>query len=246
MTFVKKLPTFFTISNLLFGILAIILAISEDLREYSVLLIILSMLLDGVDGRIARRFNAQSDFGKELDSLSDVISFGLAPAIIVYMTIADELNIALNAPFLAVCLIVAVFPICGVLRLARFNILTTPSLPYFDGLPITAAGTILACLSSLLQSQYILLPSLLVLSYLMISHVKYPSFKKKIVPKTVYLSAILFLLFFLYRKFTTDPLHAVVVVVTLPLVFYVLYGFKMTFDYRRNIDEDEHGVEIKK
>ena len=82
------------------------------------MMVIIAMLMDGVDGRVARALNAQSEFGKELDSLSDVISFGVAPAFIMYGVAFQELN------QLTAWIITALFPICGALRFARFNVIS--------------------------------------------------------------------------------------------------------------------------
>lgn len=76
--FARALPSFFTIGNLFLGIISIILAVQSE-WQYAAIMVIIGMLLDGLDGRVARMLNTQSEFGKELDSLSDVISFGVAP-----------------------------------------------------------------------------------------------------------------------------------------------------------------------
>ena len=75
----RALPSVFTIGNLFLGIISIIVAFQNNFK-IAAILVIIGMLLDGLDGRVARALNAQSEFGKELDSLSDVISFGVAPA----------------------------------------------------------------------------------------------------------------------------------------------------------------------
>jgi CDP-diacylglycerol--serine O-phosphatidyltransferase len=135
----KSIPSLFTIGNLFLGIIAIILVFNEK-PDYAAMMVIIAMLLDGVDGRVARALNAQSDFGKELDSLSDVISFGVAPAFIMYVVAFQGVNEA------AAWIITAIFPICGALRLARFNVIAgVPG--YFVGLPIPAAGGVLATLA---------------------------------------------------------------------------------------------------
>lgn len=132
----KSIPSLFTIGNLFLGIISIMLAFHDD-YNLAALMIIIAMLLDGLDGRVARALNAQSEFGKELDSLSDVISFGVAPAFIMYAVAFTDSN-----PVLA-CIVTAIFPICGALRLARFNV--KDGIPgYFIGLPIPAAGGV-AC-----------------------------------------------------------------------------------------------------
>jgi len=122
--------------------------------------------------------NAQSEFGKELDSLSDVISFGVAPAFIMYQAAFQGISPALA------WIVTAIFPICGALRLARFNVID--GIPgYFIGLPIPAAGGVLATLA-LFQNELhysLLLISTVALSFLMVSNMKYPNFKKLGLPK---------------------------------------------------------------
>jgi len=176
----KSIPNLFTIGNLGLGVIAIILAFNNETNSSNTaaLLVIIAMLLDGLDGRVARALNAQSEFGKELDSLSDVISFGVAPAFIMYQAAFQGISPALA------WIVTAIFPICGALRLARFNVID--GIPgYFIGLPIPAAGGVLATLA-LFQSELhysLLLLSTLALSFLMVSNMKYPNFKKLGLPR---------------------------------------------------------------
>lgn len=213
----RALPSVFTIGNLFLGIISIIVAFQGNF-EWAALLVIIGMLLDGLDGRVARMLNAQSEFGKELDSLSDVISFGVAPAFIMYGVILNELGWVGTV-------ITAIFPICGALRLARFNV-ATGSPNYFIGLPITAAGGVLATLAlyhDIMPSPMVTLPLfMLFLAYLMVSNVKYPNFKKVGVPKSAYyvVPAILLIVigvFVFYPEFANR-------LVFLPLAIYALYG----------------------
>lgn len=122
----KFIPSVLTLSNLLCGFIGIILA---DIF-WSPLLLLLCFLFDSLDGAAARYFNAQSDFGKELDSLADVVSFGVLPAV-MYLELSPfpENNILA----LIVCGLIVV---AGATRLAKFNI--SDSKPYFRGLPIPA------------------------------------------------------------------------------------------------------------
>jgi CDP-diacylglycerol--serine O-phosphatidyltransferase len=169
----------FTIGNLVLGIISIILSFNGEVNN-AALLVIIAMLLDGLDGRVARALNVTSEFGKELDSLSDVISFGVAPAFIMYQAAFMEPNIPSAVAWIAT----AIFPICGALRLARFNVIEgVPG--YFIGLPIPAAGGVLATLALFHHEVHVslLLASTLALSFLMISNMKYPNFKKLGLPK---------------------------------------------------------------
>lgn len=122
-----------TIGNLSFGGAAIMATLNES-YSYSVLFIFIAALLDRFDGMVARKLGQESELGKQLDSMSDIISFGVAPAILIYMVDLFE--------FGTVGMIIAIIYIAsGAFRLARFNIMESNG--YFTGLPITAAGTIL-------------------------------------------------------------------------------------------------------
>lgn len=217
--FVKALPNMLTVSNLFLGIVAIIFAFQGDQYvDYAAITVIIGMLMDGLDGRVARMLNAQSEFGKELDSLSDVITFGVAPAFIMYVVTLQNLE-------LIGILITAVFPICGALRLARFNV--QAGVPgYFIGLPITAAGGVLATLALYHEvfNVALLAGSMLLLAFLMVSRVKYPNFKKVGIPKSAYwiTPLIIALVVLLALRFPEQFPK----VVFLPLAFYALYGIK--------------------
>ena len=127
------LPSLFTVGNMFFGYYAIILA-SKHNFEWAVTMVILAGILDGLDGRIARMTGTTSEFGKELDSLSDFLSFGLAPALVLYHWGFAELG---KAGWFLVFLL----PVAGALRLARFNVQSaTGDKRYFVGLPIPAAA----------------------------------------------------------------------------------------------------------
>ena len=122
-----------TIVNMSFGGAAIMATLNEY-YNYSVLFIFIAAFLDRYDGKVARKFNQESDLGKQLDSMADVISFGVAPALLMYEVALTDFGVV--GMFMAVLYIA-----CGALRLARFNVMDTAG--YFVGLPITAAGTLL-------------------------------------------------------------------------------------------------------
>ncbi|WP_242848943.1 CDP-diacylglycerol--serine O-phosphatidyltransferase [Syntrophomonas palmitatica] len=124
--------------------------------------------MDGMDGRIARRFNSTSEFGRELDSLCDLVSFGVAPAVLLYAQVLDY-----HTGWLG--LLAAVFYIgCGAYRLARFNVLKIDD--YFVGIPITLAGALMAFVSIGAQTLGFIFTiiSLLIVSFLMISTIRIP------------------------------------------------------------------------
>lgn len=235
--FARALPSCFTVGNLFLGIMSIILAYQQQ-WQYAAIMVIIGMLLDGLDGRVARMLNTQSEFGKELDSLSDVISFGVAPAMIMYVSVLKHAGP--EGWFLT-----AIFPICGALRLARFNV--HPGEPgYFIGLPITAAGGILATMAlynEYIENHYILMLGMLFLSYLMVSQIKYPAFKKMKFSKIAYVVAILFIIAVaIAALFYPQELPKILFI---PLVMYALYGIKKAFERRRSVEEEEAAEELK-
>lgn len=227
--FARALPSCFTVGNLFLGIMSIILAI-QDSWQYAAIMVIIGMLLDGLDGRVARMLNTQSEFGKELDSLSDVISFGVAPAVIMYVSVFKSVGPE-------GWLVTAIFPICGALRLARFNV--HPGEPgYFIGLPITAAGGILATMAlynEYVANAYILMFAMLFLSFLMVSQIKYPAFKKMRIPKSAYWIAPLFLIAVAVSAILYP--RELPKVMFIPLALYALYGVKKAID-RKRCEED--------
>jgi len=161
--------------------------ISKQYYEYAILLIFGSCLFDLLDGRLARLGGQESPFGREFDSLADIISFGMAPAMLLSRAVLFPLG---NVGWA----IALVYLVCGAMRLARFNCLAAlPKKPGdsndFRGLPIPMAAGFIASLTFLLIDlyqndheigmwKYILAGAMLGLSLLMISDVRYPSFKK--------------------------------------------------------------------
>ncbi|MFF2754238.1 CDP-diacylglycerol--serine O-phosphatidyltransferase [Psychrobacillus sp. NPDC058041] len=134
---VKKLKSqaanMITIANLAFGGAAI-MATMNGHYTYSVLFIFVAGLLDRFDGMVARKFQLESELGKQLDSMSDIISFGVAPALLLYALVLKDFSVA-------GMIITVIYIACGGFRLARFNI-SEPN-GYFTGLPITVSGVIL-------------------------------------------------------------------------------------------------------
>jgi CDP-diacylglycerol--serine O-phosphatidyltransferase len=214
----KSIPNLFTVGNLFLGIISIILVFNNN-PDLAAIMVIIAMLLDGLDGRVARALNVQSEFGKELDSLSDVISFGVAPAFIMYVVAFTGLNDA------TAWIATAIFPICGALRLARFNVVAgTPG--YFIGLPIPAAGGVL-CTLALFHNELhpvVLVLSTLLLSYLMVSTVKYPNFKKVGIPKkAIWITPIVVVIAVIVAIKFPGSLSKMIFI---PLLLYALYGLK--------------------
>jgi len=132
------LPSIFTIANMAFGFFAILSA-SEGNYVLSAWFIMLSYVMDMLDGRVARLVHGESSFGVEIDSLSDWMSFGIAPAYLIYKFVLKDYGLwGYPVAFLYV--------LCGALRLARFNIKAhfgSSSKDFFQGLPIPGAAGIL-------------------------------------------------------------------------------------------------------
>ncbi len=171
------LPNIFTSLNLFCGFYAVIAAIDGKFAAAAIAIII-GVMFDILDGKIARATNTTSQFGLEYDSLADLVSFGLAPGIMIYLWALKPLGrIGWLAAFL--------FMACGALRLARFNSqVGTVGSDYFVGLPIPAgasmaATTVLFCHRfNIAGNPIIILILLYILSFLMVSTIKYNSFKK--------------------------------------------------------------------
>lgn len=212
------LPGIFTTLNLFAGFYALLSSFEGKFFEASCA-IWLSILFDVFDGRIARLTGQSSKFGKEYDSLADMVSFGLAPAFLIYhFSLKSFSKIGWLACFL--------YTACVALRLARFNVRETSGF-YFEGLPSPAGGAIIASLVLFLQSlgieplyrNWLLLGMVYLLSYLFISPIKYPSFKGV---KLKALPAFYFLVGFLLLLVITasNPPLILLVITTL----YILIG----------------------
>ncbi|RFU60166.1 CDP-diacylglycerol--serine O-phosphatidyltransferase [Bacillus sp. V59.32b] len=151
------LPNLFTMGNLLCGIFSITSNMNGYLRLAAVLIFV-AAFLDLLDGRIARRLKVNSELGVGLDSLADIISFGVAPILLFY-TLTSHTWLTSFAFML--------YPAMGALRLARFN--ARPTIGYFIGVPITFAGLIMASMGIFFYSNpYITIA----LALLMVSPIK--------------------------------------------------------------------------
>ncbi len=165
-----------TIGNMYMGLLSIVYTINGQ-YETAGWMILVALLFDGSDGHIARLTKSASNFGKELDSLADVVTFGVAPAVLVYKSILY--NYQHVGAFL-----VTVYAITGALRLARYNTQSSGVVKSFTGLPIPGAGCLVAS-TVLMSLKYhppfvdtYLPPSMatmvLILAFLMVSRITYP------------------------------------------------------------------------
>jgi CDP-diacylglycerol---serine O-phosphatidyltransferase len=172
------LPNLFTTASLFCGFYSIIASVHEKF-VLAAITILAAIILDGLDGRIARMTNTTSKFGAEYDSLSDLVSFGVAPSLLAYIwTMSFYGKWGWIAAF--------IFVVCGALRLARYNIqIGIIESKVFNGLPIPAAASVVATtvlffdyagVEGKFHNPYLLF-FVVILSLLMVSNVKYYSFK---------------------------------------------------------------------
>ena len=211
------LPNFFTALSAFFGVMSII-ASSQGKFEKAFIYIILSLIADGLDGRVARLTNTTSKFGVEFDSLADIVAFGVAPAMMLFFAIGHNYG-----RFGA--LISGLFVVFGAIRLARFNV-TTGSVDarYFIGLPIPTAAVVLSSWI-MLDNKYngnfdiLILIGALFLAFLMVSNFRYPSFKKINFQKNVAIKVLILIIIvasFIYLY----PVEAIAFILT----SYTFYG----------------------
>jgi CDP-diacylglycerol--serine O-phosphatidyltransferase len=192
----KHIPNFITSLNLVSGFIAIIFAANGNLIGAS-WLILAAMIFDFLDGFSARLLKAYSDIGKELDSLADVVSFGVAPALIIYQLLNKSLSIIVfpqsstdTILLISIMIIPAIMPVCGAIRLAIFNLDSTQTTS-FKGLPIPANAFAVISLviaahyshspvfTSIVGSVIFLIIFTFILSILMVSRIPLLSLKFK-------------------------------------------------------------------
>ncbi len=174
--YIFVLPSLFTTGNLFCGFYSVLRSIHGDFKS-AALLILAAGIFDVLDGRVARMTRSQTRFGLEYDSISDVVSFGMAPALMAYLwALRPYGRVGAAASFLYVA--------CGALRLARFNTISEDSpKSYFVGLPSPAAAIFLASLAiaypdlQFSHPDILLLVSLPCLGVLMVSNIRYRSVK---------------------------------------------------------------------
>lgn len=209
----RHVPNSLTALNLLLGVISIMLTIEgKQNLHLAALLIIAAGLMDGLDGRVARMLKVSSDFGKELDSLADLVSFGVAPALLAYVFGLHELTVLGYV-------IGGVFAICGAIRLARFNLMNVKG--YFLGLPIPAAGCMISTfvISGLTPHLWLFPMMVAGLAYLMVSRIRYPDFKKSGTRKVNRIPIVISASFFAYLFFANPQTR-----LFLPLATYIIYG----------------------
>lgn len=163
----NSIPNFFTLSNLACGFMSILMSLQGNYK-WAALFVLIAGIMDRYDGAVARYLNVSSELGKELDSLADLVSFGVAPSILIFC-LYNLMNLGIIG-----YLIVLIFPIAGAYRLARYNCSSFSGT--FMGVPITIAGSFMALFSllSLKNTSNLALPVIFIitLSYLMVSKFK--------------------------------------------------------------------------
>jgi CDP-diacylglycerol---serine O-phosphatidyltransferase len=216
------LPNLFTTAALFAGFFAIVQAMNGNF-EYSAIAIFIAMVLDGLDGRVARLTHTQSEFGAEYDSLSDMVSFGVAPALVVYeWALKDMDKLGWIAAF--------IYCACAALRLARFNTnIEVVDKRFFQGLPSPAAAALIAglvwvALDFQIQGvdiKWLVWSITLFAGLTMVSNLPYYSGKEfNLRRRMPFFSILLLLLFF----FALIPSHPPVVLFAL-FTLYALSGY---------------------
>lgn len=259
------LPNLMTAGNLFCGFVALTKIVEADLAEgykdirVALFFILLACIFDLFDGRIARMGGRESPFGREFDSLADIISFGVAPAFLVHRIVLKDVFVSYPE---AGWFIASIYLICGAFRLARFNCLAaqvgTGGGKEFLGFPIPAAAGLVASLTLFMmwwnEKEFAkgnwkwALPILMIfLSAMMVSEVKYPTFKTLDLQATRTFTKTLIAILFIG---SIVILREKILVFVLPLFFtlYLLYGFirpRISREIRHEIESDDEDEELE-
>jgi CDP-diacylglycerol--serine O-phosphatidyltransferase len=214
------LPNLFTTGNLFCGFWAII-SVFQEKFFYAAVAILLACVFDILDGKVARLSGATSKFGVQYDSLADLVSFGIAPALLAFSwALRPYGKFGWLAAFL--------FVVCGALRLARFNVQSSSGeVKYFKGLPIPAAASMIALTILLylrlietdLVKDIVILVMIYVLAFLMVSNIRYFSFKELNLAKRKPFSIFIFVILSMI-VIIMEP----TIVLFVSVIFYVFSG----------------------
>jgi CDP-diacylglycerol--serine O-phosphatidyltransferase len=259
------LPNVLTGANLFCGFVALTKIVQWDAEsgnyrdiQVALLFILLAGIFDLLDGRVARMGGAESPFGREFDSLADIISFGVAPAFLVYrIVLRDVFSLHPEVGWF----IASIYVLCGAFRLARFNCLAAQAGSgggkEFLGFPIPAAAGLVASLTLFMiwlndigwmeerfgrsKWRYALPVIMLFLSWMMVSEVKYPTFKKLDLRATRTFTRTLLAVLFIG---SIVVLREKILYWVLPLFFtsYLVYGFirpRVSRKVRHEIEDDD-------
>jgi CDP-diacylglycerol--serine O-phosphatidyltransferase len=254
------LPNLLTAGNLFCGFVALTKIVEADLGSQegfqqirvALAFILLACIFDLFDGRVARMGGVESPFGREFDSLADLISFGAAPAFLVHRVVLKDVFLVHPE---AGWFIASIYLICGAFRLARFNCLSAmpgPASKDFLGFPIPSAAGLVASVTLFImwwdekdfakgKWRFVLPVLMLFLSWMMVSEVKYPSFKTLDLRATRTFTKTLIGIIFVG---SIVILRDKILVFVLPAFFtsYLVYGFirpRISRKIRREIEEEE-------
>ena len=253
------LPNLLTAGNLFCGFVALTKIVEADLStgnfrqiQVALLFILAACIFDLFDGRVARMGGVESPFGREFDSLADLISFGAAPAFLVHRVVLKD--VFEGHPEVG-WFIASIYLLCGAFRLARFNCLAAmpgPATKDFLGFPIPSAAGLVASLTLFMiwwdekdfatgNWRYLLPVLLLFLSWMMVSNVKYPSFKTLDLRSTRTFTKTLITILFIG---SIVIFREKILVFVLPAFFttYLIYGFirpRISRRIRHEIEEEE-------
>ena len=245
------LPNIFTLVGVCIGLSSIKFAFDGNF-QFSEIAIIVAGIIDGLDGRIARLIKGTSKVGKELDSLTDVISFGVAPAFIMYFWKLNELGRI--GWFICLIYVVAV-----ALRLARFNVnsLEEPSWKsnFFEGIPSPAGGILVLMPLFLSLSEFnfsglnfnLIVPILFVaISLLLISKLPTYSFKKIIVPRRISIflifGVVIYFVLLLVYTFNTIVISGLIYLIMIPLSSIHFLKIRNKFRTQSGDNEDHEDI----
>ncbi|MDR2790741.1 MAG: CDP-diacylglycerol--serine O-phosphatidyltransferase [Campylobacteraceae bacterium] len=221
------LPNLFTAVCAFLGIASIVAA-SQDNFSRAAFYIMLALICDGLDGRVARLTKTTSKFGVEFDSLADVIAFGVAPAMFFYFSVGDDYG-------RVGVLFAAIYTVFGAIRLARFNVMSPSSEPsVFIGLPIPTAAVLVIMWGLMFQNheifkgfEFALLALQALAAFLMVSNIRYPSFKKMDLKKSQNIK----ILTILIVVFSTIYIFRITAI-TFFITIYVAYGIaRVIYNY---------------
>ena len=212
----KIIPCLFTSGNLSFGVLSMMMTLHGE-YVWAGICILLAVVCDACDGRSARALGVAGEFGKELDSLSDVVSFGAASAFLIYTYSLQTLGWVGAIPAI-------IYAALGGIRLARFN-LKTGVVGYFQGMPIPNGGCLIATfvISGAVLPAWLVAILVVLLGYNLVSQIHHPDFKgasPDVLHKSALAIAVIIGALVLYVDW-----H---LVITLPFLLYIIFGLVNT------------------
>jgi CDP-diacylglycerol--serine O-phosphatidyltransferase len=237
------LPNIFTALNLACGFVAMMHSFKGDFYK-AAMFIVLGAVFDSVDGRVARMTGTQSSFGEQFDSMSDLVSFGIAPAILFYFRFLPESGrLGLVVTFL--------YMLCGALRLARFNAnIDRVKSDYFQGLPIPGAasavtGLVLISLTfpQVGEVRGLMMIYIVFYALLMISSIPFPSFKNSAFARTHKKQILMVILLVICSLFIWEEVMIAVLITTYVLgsLAYVAFNkekFAGIFDWSNETEQE--------